>query len=103
MAAVTFWVKEMERNRANSSHVCQVVIVFLPPSFLRLICCVVHPVSSVSALLDTCYPSSISPGFSSERGLSYYLIKHPRDALEVIGFGTRGKGHRAEFVCVCTN
>lgn len=39
--------------------------------------------------------------FSSEHSLSYYLIKHRRDALVVIGFCTRGKGHRAEFVCVC--
>lgn len=47
-----------------------------------------------------CQPS-ISPGFSSESRLSFYLIKHPRDALEVIGFSTRGNGHRAECVCVC--
>lgn len=82
--------------------VCQVVFVFL--SLCRscgFFCLNVYPDCMVSALLHTCYPSPISPGFSSEHSLSYYLIKHPRDALEVIGFGTRGKGHRVEFVCVC--
>lgn len=62
-----------------------------------------HSNSRILALLDT---SSISRGFSSEHGLSSYLIKHPRDALEVIGFGTgegtqRGMSLCVHAVCVC--
>jgi len=57
-----------------------------------------HPDCLVSALDDTSCSKAL--GFPSEHSLSYYLMKHPRDALEVIGFSTRGKGHRAEFACV---
>lgn len=45
--------------------------------------------------------SSVSLDFSSEHTLSCYLIKHPRDALEVIGFSTRRRGCRVEFVSMC--
>lgn len=48
------------------------------------------------------HASSLVLVSSSVHRLSFYLIKHPRDALEVIGFSTRGKGHGAG-ICQCVH
>lgn len=98
-----FGVKEAEKNRAKCPLNCCSVSFCLSLDWLCLFKGWFVSGQFSSALPDTCYPSSVSQDFSSEHGLSCYLIKHPRerDALEVIGFGTRGKGHRVEFVCVC--
>ena len=90
-----FGLKRWREMSAKSLSLCLIVCFF---------CLNVHPHSLVSALLDTCYPSSISAAFSSEHGLSYYLIKHPGDALEVIGFRYWREGtQRGICLCVCMN
>lgn len=89
MAAVTFWI---ELNDPIS--------VRFWFSLWFSSCFSIHPNSLVSAVL---YMLSLIYvcGFFLLAQSVLLLDKASQDALMVIGFCTRGKGHRVEFVCVC--